>query len=107
MFFGVFSRTTAPPTPMNPKGDFVEPCGLNVNESLTQEMPAFDTAGSGNLPTSWTGGLQLSLSLGVQKPSLASWRLLGSRPGPQRTQAINQMHKMWLGRHPSEKDLGV
>lgn len=61
---------------MIPKGDFIEPCGLNVNESPTQEMPAFDTAGSGSLPTSWTGGLRLFLFGGTETVTrllAASW----------------------------------
>lgn len=85
------------------------------------EVPAFGTSGEGirkhkqgegARPQShggsgvW-GGLQSLSLLGVQKLLPFSCRLLGSRSEPQLTQAINQMHKMWLGSYPSEKDLGV
>lgn len=85
VLWDVFQNYCFPP--MNPKGDFVEHCGLNVNESTTQEMPAFDTAGSGSLPTSWIGGLQLSLSLfggteTVTRLLAASWEQAWASANP-------------------------
>lgn len=74
--------------------------GIKKHKQGEEELAHIHTEAPG------LGSLQSLSLLGVQKSLPLSHRLLGSRSEPQRTQAINQMHKMWLGSHPVKKIWG-